>query len=67
MPIEPGDYIKAVFQNEASGESEWMWVKVESAHEKERIVFGTLDNEPLKLSMRSRPSLSKPPPISDRG
>ena len=47
MPIEPGDYIKAEFKDAASGESEWMWVKVSSADEANRLVFGTLDNEPL--------------------
>jgi hypothetical protein len=47
MPIEPGDYIKAAFKNDASGESEWMWVKVERADAAARVVFGTLDSEPL--------------------
>ena len=27
MPkFQPGDYVKAEFQDEATGESEWMWV-----------------------------------------
>lgn len=47
MIIEPGDYIKAVFANDVSGESEWMWVKVERVDESARVVFGTLDSEPL--------------------
>lgn len=47
MVIEPGDYIKAEFRNEGGGESEWMWVKVEQADDSGRIVFGTLDNEPI--------------------
>ena len=47
MLIEPGDYIKAAFKNETSGESEWMWVKVERTDEKTHIVFGALDTEPL--------------------
>jgi len=50
MPIEPGDYIKAEFKDAASGESEWMWVKVSSADEANRLVFGTLDNEPLIMA-----------------
>ncbi len=44
---EPGDYIKAVFADDRTGESEWMWVKVERVDEKARLVFGTLDSEPL--------------------
>ena len=47
MPIEPGDYIKAEFKDAASGESEWIWVKVSCADEVNRLAFGTLDNEPL--------------------
>jgi hypothetical protein len=27
----PGDYVKAEFKNDENGESEWMWVKVESS------------------------------------
>jgi len=45
--IEPGDFVKAEFRSEATGESEWMWVKVEHAAEEERIFFGTLDGEPM--------------------
>lgn len=47
---EPGDYIKAVFADEKSGESEWMWVKVHRADENLRVVFGELDNEPIVLT-----------------
>ncbi|HTW32208.1 MAG TPA: DUF2314 domain-containing protein [Candidatus Sulfotelmatobacter sp.] len=43
----PGDYIKAEFRDENSGEAEWMWVRVESSDPQNRVVFGTLDNEPL--------------------
>ena len=46
-PIEPGDYIKAEFKGDGSSESEWMWVKVDRADVQNRIVFGTLDSEPL--------------------
>jgi len=44
---EPGDYVKVEFLDERSGQSEWMWVKVESADDGQRIVFGRLDNQPL--------------------
>jgi uncharacterized protein YegJ (DUF2314 family) len=43
----PGDYVKVEFRDDQSGESEWLWVKVESVDDKARIVFGVLDNEPL--------------------
>lgn len=42
-----GDYIKVEFKDERSGESEWMWVRVDSDDPENRIVFGTLDNEPI--------------------
>ena len=42
-----GDYIKAEFKDDRSGESEWMWVRIESDDPENRVVFGTLDNEPL--------------------
>lgn len=45
--IEPGDYVKAEFKDDRTGESEWMWVRVESADDRARIVFGWLDNEPV--------------------
>jgi hypothetical protein len=44
---EPGDYIKAEFKEDSTGESEWMWVRVDHADDEERIIFGQLDNEPV--------------------
>ena len=35
------------FPDETTGIGEWMWVRVDRCDEKERLVFGTLDNEPL--------------------
>ena len=43
----PGDYIKAEFRNDSTGESEWMWIKVEYCDEREQLVFGWLDSLPL--------------------
>jgi len=43
----PGDYIKVEFPDEATGIGEWMWVRVNRSDDSERIVFGTLDNEPV--------------------
>jgi uncharacterized protein YegJ (DUF2314 family) len=42
-----GDFVKAEFQDDASGESEWMWVMVDSSDDQRRVVFGRLDNEPI--------------------
>ena len=42
-----GDYIKVEFADEATGESEWMWVKVERCDDSNRLVFGWLDSQPV--------------------
>ena len=47
---EPGDFVKAAFADEKSGESEWMWVKVQRADDELRVVFGQLDCEPIVLT-----------------
>lgn len=55
---EPGDYVKVEFRDEGSGDSEWMWVKVDSCDEIAEILFGQLDSQPvvhsekLKLGQR---------------
>ena len=51
---EAGDYVKAEFKDEETGESEWMWVHVESSDNGRRIVFGTLDSEPVVRSDKFR-------------
>ena len=45
--FQPGDYVKAEFKDEGTGESEWMWVKVDSCDDEAGLLFGRLDNEPL--------------------
>ena len=51
MPTyEPGDFVKAEFSDETTGIGEWMWVRVRSCDEKPRLIFGWLDNTPLKDS-----------------
>jgi len=45
--FERGDHIKVEFQGENGMPGEWMWVIVHSRDDKKRIVYGTLDNEPL--------------------
>jgi uncharacterized protein YegJ (DUF2314 family) len=48
--FEKGDYVKVEFKDEASGENEWMWVQVERTDDAERMLFGTLDNEPVVMT-----------------
>ncbi len=46
----PGDYVKVEFTAEESGESEWMWVRVVSDDPTSRIIYGTLDSEPVVMT-----------------
>ena len=39
--------MKVEFPDEATGIGEWMWMIVDHTDDKKRLVFGTLDNEPL--------------------
>jgi hypothetical protein len=45
---ENGDYVKVEFADEATGVGEWMWVRVNHCDDEKQLVFGTLDNEPVK-------------------
>jgi hypothetical protein len=48
MPkFDPGDYVKAEFQDELTGEGERVWVGVDSCDDGAGVPFGRLDNEPL--------------------
>lgn len=47
---ESGDYIKVEFHNEQNGESEWMWVNVTGNDDRQRVVFGKLDSEPIVMT-----------------
>jgi hypothetical protein len=60
---DSGDYIKAEFRDEQSGESEWMWVRISSCDEDKQIVFGRLDSVPIldhgrKLKLGSDSAIS---------
>jgi hypothetical protein len=44
---ERGDYVKVEFPDETTGIGEWMWMVVDHT-DKERVVYGVLDNEPVK-------------------
>ena len=50
MTYQPGDYVKAEFRDEQTGESEWMWVKVSSSNDALRVLFGQLDSEPVVMT-----------------
>jgi hypothetical protein len=43
---QPGDYVKVEFRDD-TGESEWMWVKVEHADDEEEVVFGDFRDDLL--------------------
>jgi hypothetical protein len=48
MPkYERGDYVKVDFPDEATGIGEWMWVRVHHCDDAKKMVFGTLDNQPI--------------------
>ena len=49
VQYQVGDYIKAEFKDDRTGESEWLWVRVQSSDDQLRVVFGELDNEPITL------------------
>lgn len=49
---QAGDYVKVEFKGGATGESEWMWVEVESCDDEKRVLFGRLDNTPVVHSDR---------------
>lgn len=60
---EPGDYVKVEFKDDETGESEWMWVRVESRDDANQIVFGQLDSVPVlnsgqKLKLGSQLAVS---------
>jgi uncharacterized protein YegJ (DUF2314 family) len=45
-----GDHVKIAVVNEQSGESEWMWLLVERSDDRDRVVFGRLDSEPIVVA-----------------
>jgi len=49
MPAyEKGDFVKVEFPGEAGGLSEWMWIRVQSCDDAQRLVLGILDSIPLQ-------------------
>jgi len=48
MPAyEKGDFVKVEFPGKAGGIPEWMWLRVQSCDDAQRLVFGVLDSVPL--------------------
>ncbi len=44
---ESDDYVKVEIVDEATKQSEWLWVRVDHCDEEKCLVFGTLDNIPV--------------------
>ncbi len=42
-----GDHVKVEFAGGPSGESEWMWVEVDTSDDERKILFGRLDSQPV--------------------
>ncbi len=60
---ERGDCVKVEFPDETTGIGEWMWMIVDHCDDEKRLVFGTLDNEPVngydcKIELRSELAVS---------
>ena len=47
MTFAAGDFVKFEIRNQETGESEWMWLQVDSCDEAKRLVFGRLDSNPV--------------------
>ena len=51
MPAyKSGDHVKVEFTDEVTGESEWMWVRVDSVDDARKLVCGRLDSQPIVSS-----------------
>lgn len=47
-----GDYVKVEFESsDRVLPGEWNWVRVAGCDERRRLIFGSLDNEPLQGEM----------------
>jgi uncharacterized protein YegJ (DUF2314 family) len=44
---QKGDHVKFEVSDEESSESEWLWLLVEDSDDREEIVLGKLDSEPI--------------------
>lgn len=44
---QKGDHVKIEVKDDASGDIEWMWLLVDHSDDARRLVFGTLDSQPV--------------------
>ena len=42
-----GDFVKTELMDDQTGACEWVWIRVEYCDEKNRLVFGWLDSQPI--------------------
>jgi hypothetical protein len=49
---DPGDCVKAEFTDDATKESEWMWIRVEHSDDVARLLWGILDSVPIVFCER---------------
>ena len=54
VPYAAGDHVKFEIRDDKTGESEWMWLKVERTDESSRVVFGILDSQPVVFAHQMR-------------
>lgn len=47
VKFEPGDYVKFEVRDNETGESEWMWLRIEDCDEEKKVILGTLDSQPV--------------------
>lgn len=45
-----GEHVKIEVVDESSGEREWMWLLVERSDDRQRLVFGKLDSQPIAIT-----------------
>lgn len=46
MEFTSGDYIKFEIGDDRTGQSEWLWLRVDYCDISKKLVFGWLDSEP---------------------
>lgn len=47
---QKGDHVKFEVVHEGSGESEWMWLLVDTSDDEREFVFGKLDSQPVVVT-----------------
>lgn len=45
-----GDYIKFEMKDDKTGDSEWMWLRIDYCDEINRVIFGWLDSQPVSFA-----------------